>query len=260
MLLKVLFIGDIFGKPGRKSVEKFLPLALAQHPADIVIANCENAAGGKGMSLEIYKELKALGVDGFTGGNHIWDKKNFLTEVDQCPDLVRPINYPKRQPGQGWTLLSKSKVPVVIASAAGRVFMNPANDPFEAVDHALPDMQIKAKIILLDMHAETTSEKAIMAWHFDGRVSAVLGTHTHVQTADERVLPQGTAFISDVGMCGSRDSIIGAERDGAIEGMLSGIKQHPEPAKGPLQFCAAYLTIDTESGKSLSIQRVYLCE
>ena len=261
--LSVLFIGDIFGKPGRQALKQYLPLQRQQQRYDAVIANCENAAGGNGMTLELYKEFKQLGIDALTSGNHIWDKKEFLAQVDQCPDLLRPANYSSLQPGRGWmtiTLVGGQKIALI--NLAGRVFMGPANDPFATVDQILEEIQQTHSFqripVIVDLHAETSSEKTCMAWHLDGRVSALLGTHTHVQTADERIFPQGLGFITDVGMCGPRDGVIGVDAQQALYGMRSGMKQKFEPAAGALQFNACYIEIDAETGHCSSIQRIKL--
>lgn len=255
-LIKILFIGDMFGKPGRQAVRNFLPQVLEEYPADLVLANGENAAGGKGLTVDVYREIMELGIHFLTSGNHIWDKKEFLKDGANCPNFIRPLNYSALQPGAGYQVLDTPRGPVAVVNLAGRVFMGQANDPFEAIDTVLPALQARSKVIFVDIHAETTSEKACMAWHLDGRASALVGTHTHVQTADERILPGGLGFITDVGMTGPRDSIIGAKIENALFSMRSGLKKSMDPAEGPLQFNACYFVINADTAKTERVERI----
>ena len=255
-IIKILFIADIFGSPGRDSVKRFLPAVLKDYPADLVIANGENAAAGSGLTLKIYQELMDLGIHFLTSGNHIWDKKEFLKEQEICPNFIRPLNFSKLQPGQGFKVLETPRGPVGVINIIGRVFMGPAGDPFEAVDAALEEIRQQTKVVFVDFHAETTSEKACMAWHLDGRASVLVGTHTHVQTADERIFPGGLGFITDVGMTGPRDSVIGARVDNAVFAMRSGLKKAMEPAEGSLQFNGCYVEVDNATGITMAIHRI----
>jgi hypothetical protein len=256
----VLAIGDIMGRPGRNALKAFLPALREKHAPDFVVANGENAAGGVGMTEEIGRDLLAM-VDVLTSGNHVWDKKEALSYLDREPRLLRPANYPPVNPGRGsYVATNAAGAALAVLSLQGRVFMEATDCPFRTADAEVKALREKTPAILVDFHAEATSEKQALGWYLDGRVSAVVGTHTHVPTADERVLPGGTAYISDLGMCGGRDSVIGVERDGAIEKFLTARPTRLEPARGPLFLSAVFIEIDAASGKALSIVRELLFE
>jgi metallophosphoesterase (TIGR00282 family) len=220
--LKILFIGDIVGRPGRQMVARHLASLVDRHLLDLVIANAENAAAGFGVTADVVAELLDAGIDVLTTGNHVWDKKESLPILEQEPRLLRPANYPPGLPGRGWGVFRTSAgVPVGVVNLEGRVFMSNLDCPFRSADAILEEFPGKPPVVLVDFHAETTSEKGALGAYLDGRVSAVLGTHTHVQTADERLMPGGTAFISDVGMTGSRDSVIGIRKELSVERFLT---------------------------------------
>ena len=255
--MKLLFIGDIVGKPGRSSVAQWLPQVREEFEIDIVLANAENAAGGLGATPEILGALKDLGIDGFTLGNHTWRKQAIIAALDGMPEIVRPANYPAGVPGRGHCVLRlKDGRKVGLVNLLGRVFMEPFACPFACADEVLETLQQETPLIVVDMHAEATSEKMALGWHLDGRCTAVLGTHTHVQTADERILPDGTAYLTDVGMCGPIDSVIGSRREPVIEKFRTGLPRKFEVAKGAAQFCGVVVKADDTTGRAQSITRV----
>ena len=251
--MKVLFIGDIVGSPGRKAVKEYLNEIRKELPFDFCIANAENAAGGSGITCVLAQELYSGGIDGITMGNHTWSKREITNFIDTDNKIIRPANYANGLPGRGSTIIGGR---LGIVNLLGRVYMDPVDCPFKALDRELETVKSKVKAVIVDMHAEATSEKCALAWYADGRVSAVLGTHTHVQTADERILPFGTAFISDVGMTGPYEGIIGVERDIVIDKFVNGMPVRFEVAKGSVQFNAVYLEIDEKTGKTTSIRRI----
>ena len=255
--MKILFIGDIVGKAGREAVEKRMPAVISQSRIDFTIANAENASGGYGITPDTAENLLSLGIDCLTSGNHVWDKKESTPYLERQPRLLRPLNYPEA-PGKGFYIgESPSGIPIVVLNIQGRIFMPPIDCPFRSAKRFLSQLSGK-KIIVVDMHAEATSEKTALGTYLDGEVSAVIGTHTHVQTADERILPKGTAYITDVGMTGSFDSIIGMEKEKSIQRIIT---QQPRPIK-PAKKCAGLngviIEIDHETGGSLSIERLSL--
>jgi len=255
--VNILFIGDIVGRPGRKAVATWLPDLLREHPVDFVVANAENAAGGKGATPEILQDLRKLGVQGFTMGNHTWKKKVLLSTIDGMHDVVRPANYPPGQPGKGMTVLElPGGRKLGLLDLIGRVYMEPCDCPFRAANEALERLRAETPVILVDMHAEATSEKVAMGWALDGRCSAVVGTHTHVQTADEWILPEGTAYITDVGMCGPYYSVIGTEIKTIVDKFTDGLPREYDVARGPVQFSAVLIGVDDSSGKANSIVRI----
>ncbi len=259
--IKLLFIGDIFGKSGREITRQALPVLTKLHDVDLVVANVENAAGGNGITRDVAENLFASGVQVMTTGNHVWDKKEALTYIKDEPRLLRPANYPSYVPGRGRVITqTKSGIRVGIVNVMGRVFMNPLDNPFTVVRNELAQLQLDAKpdVILVDMHAEATSEKQAMGWHLDGNVTAVVGTHTHVQTADERILPKGTAYITDVGMTGPHDSIIGVDARPVIKRFLDGLPARFEPATGPPRLNAVVITADCKNNQATKIQRLNL--
>lgn len=249
--MRVLFIGDVIGKPGRRALQALLPSLRRELTPDLVIANGENAAGGNGLTLDTAHEILSAGVDVITSGNHIWDQKEFLPHLDGELPVLRPLNYPPGVPGKGY--LQRGEV--VVVNLQGRTFMAPIDCPFRTADDLLHRLT-HARIIIVDFHAEATSEKQAMGWYLDGRVSAVLGTHTHVPTADPRILPKGTAFVTDVGMCGPYNSIIGVEVQDILERFLLQTPKRFTVASGPAVLNAVLVDIDDQSGRALSIVRV----
>ncbi|MBN2178503.1 MAG: TIGR00282 family metallophosphoesterase [Deltaproteobacteria bacterium] len=255
--MKLLFVGDIVGKPGRRAVAKLLPDLIVSHEIDLVIANCENAAGGFGVTRDVVEELYRNRIDVLTSGNHIWDKKDVKDYMEDYRTLLRPANYPEGLPGWGSVLANNnSGSSVGVINVEGRVFMKPLDCPFRTAEREAADLKTKTNIIIVDIHAEATSEKEALGWYLDGTVSAVLGTHTHVQTADERVLPKGTAYITDVGMTGSLDSVLGIRKELAIERFLTLTPNKFDVAKENVWLQAVVIDIDNRSGKSTSIERV----
>ncbi len=255
--MNILFIGDIFGRPGRDMVRRGMRPLLRHYAIDFVVGNVENAAGGFGITREIGDSLASDGLDVMTSGNHIWDKKEALDYVAAEPRLLRPANYPAGAPGRG-SILARTDDGrgVGVINVMGRVFMNPLDDPFSAVLREIESFAGRTRIILVDFHAEATSEKIAMGWHLDGRATAVIGTHTHVQTADERVLPNGTAYITDAGMTGPHDSIIGTEREPALARFLTGMPSRFEPATGNPRLHGVVIEVDDATGKARSITRL----
>jgi len=257
--MKVLFIGDIVGKPGRRAVREGVPDLVNKLKIDFVIANAENAAGGFGITKSVGEELLTLGIDVLTSGNHIWDKKEAVNYIPKENRLLRPANYPAEVPGAGSIVMSTaSGEKIAILNISGRVFMNQLDCPFKTAEKEIPLLKEQANTIIVDFHAEATSEKSAIGWFLDGRVSAVIGTHTHVQTADEKILPKGTAFISDVGMTGPADSIIGVKKEQIINKFLTGIPCRFETAKGTPILSCVVLEINSKTGESVSIQRLQL--
>jgi len=254
--MKILFIGDIVGKPGRKAAARLVPfLSREKGPFDFVIANCENAAGGKGMTEKIMEELFGMGIDALTSGNHIWDKKEFIPILEGEPRIVRPANYPPGTPGQGHCVISKKGKKLLILNLQGRVFMPPIDCPFRKAEEILADAGDSVPVII-DFHAEATSEKKTLGLYLDGKVSALLGTHTHVQTADEEILPGGTAYITDVGMTGPHLSAIGMEFDSVLEKFLTGLPARFEVASEGVRLNAVIVDIDEGTCLATDIQRI----
>jgi metallophosphoesterase (TIGR00282 family) len=251
--MRILMIGDVVGKPGRKAVGALAPVLRAELALDLIIANGENAAAGRGLTQKTARELFAAGVDVITSGNHIWDQKEIEGIIDQEAAILRPLNYPPAAPGRG-VLTQKG---VTVLNLQGRTFMPDIDCPFRAADAALVGLP-EGALVFVDMHAEATSEKAGMGRYLDGRVAAVVGTHTHVPTADAQVLPGGTAYVSDVGMVGPKESIIGNEIDAVLRRFVTGLPARlPVPdGPGPIQFNAVLVEIDSDSGKAKSIDRV----
>lgn len=257
MPVNILFIGDIVGRPGRQAVSRELHRLVDRYNVDVVIANGENASGGFGITAETARELFACGIHLFTSGNHIWDKKEALEYLKKEERIIRPANYPEGAPGKGSAVVvTPGGVKVAVLNLEGRVFMNSLDCPFKTADREIAALAAVTNIILVDFHAEATSEKSSLGWYLDGRVSAFVGTHTHVQTADERILPAGTAYITDVGMSGAFDSVIGVRKDEPIYKFLTQLPAKFEVAKKDLRLNGVVLTIDDSSGKALSIERV----
>jgi 2',3'-cyclic-nucleotide 2'-phosphodiesterase len=257
MPVNILFIGDIVGKPGRQAVSRELHRIVDRYNVDVVIANGENASGGFGLTAESARELFACGIHLFTSGNHIWDKKEALEYLKKEERIIRPANYPDGTPGKGSAIISTpGGIRIGVLNLEGRVFMNSLECPFRTADREIAVLSESTKIIIVDFHAEATSEKSSLGWYLDGRVSAVVGTHTHVQTADERLLTEGTAYISDVGMTGAFDSVIGVRKDEPIYKFLTQLPAKFEVAKKDLRLNGVVLTIDDSTGKALGIERV----
>jgi metallophosphoesterase (TIGR00282 family) len=260
--VKVLFIGDIFGQPGRRIVKEVLPGVIEEHAPDLVLANGENAAGGFGITPPLVEELLGLGIAVLTSGNHIWDKKELLPYLAEHADgrLLRPANYPGGAigaPGHGMYLgKTRAGLEYAVINLQGRVFMTDIDCPFRTADALIAQIPSHIKLRIVDFHAEATSEKIALGWYLDGRVTAVVGTHTHVPTADETVLPGRTAYISDLGMTGPYDSVIGMDKQAVIHKFLSGLPVRFEVAKGDVRFCAVLIQADPETGKAVSIERV----
>lgn len=262
--MRILFIGDIFGRPGRTIVQERLKGLIREHSIGLIIANGENSAAGFGITPSLAEDLFELGVDVITTGNHVWDKREILdymeigtaNNTDPARRLLRPANYPPDMPGWGMYEGKKNGVPYAVINLQGRIFMASNDDPFRTVDQLLK--QIEAKIIFVDLHAEATSEKVAMGWYLDGRVSAVVGTHTHIPTADERVLPKGTAYITDVGMTGPYDSVIGVQKELVVGKFLSNMPVRFEAATGDVRLCAVIVDADETTGHARSIQRLMI--
>jgi 2',3'-cyclic-nucleotide 2'-phosphodiesterase len=254
--MKILFIGDIFARPGRRAVRELLPGIVKEHGIDFIVANAENAAGGFGTTADIVEELFRYGCDVLTGGNHSWDKREFLPVLDDHERVLRPHNYPAENPGSGVAVVKCNGVSIAVLNLQGRIFMPPTDCPFKAADRLVESVKDEADIILVDLHAEATSEKQAMAWHLDGRVSALVGTHTHVQTADEQVFPQGMAYITDLGMTGPHRSVIGVKVEQSLGRFLNGRPSRFEAAKGDVRFHGAVVDIDEETGRARAIARI----
>ncbi len=265
--MNILFVGDIFGSAGRRIVREHIGHICSANEVDLLVINVENAAGGFGVTPQIAEEFFDLGADVLTTGNHVWDKRELVDYLKSVPAdsqerprrVIRPANLQPDLPGYGvFEGITRGGVPYAVAQLMGRVFMGGTNDPFHAADALLA--QIKAKVILVDFHAEATSEKVAMGWHLDGRVTAVLGTHTHIPTADERVLPGGTAYQTDVGMSGPYDSVIGVEKELVLHRFRTGMPGKFEAAKGNPKMCAALVGCDPQTGRAHKIQRIMLGE
>ena len=256
--MKLLFIGDIVARTGRELARRGVKTLARTYDIDVVIANGENAAAGAGLTREITDELLRTGIDVLTSGNHIWDKREVMEFIDAQPRLIRPANYPPGAPGLGSTIWqTEAGVTVGIVNVMGRVFLATIDDPFRVVTEQIARVREQgATVIVVDFHAETTSEKIAMGWFLDGKVTAVIGTHTHVQTADERVLPGGTAYLTDVGMTGPHDGVIGMERTSVIARFTTGLPSRFEPASGDPRLHAVIITADHQTGRATAIERL----
>jgi len=256
--MKVLMIGDVVAKPGRIAVLERIQDLREQHQIDLAIMNAENLAGGFSVTPQLCEQLFAHGIDVMTSGNHIFDKKEAIEYIRKQPRLLRPANYPPNTPGSGYWLGEVNGTQVAVMNVMGRVFMPPSDDPFRIINEVIESLPQEAKVRLVDIHAEATSEKVAMGWHLDGRVSAVCGTHTHVQTADERILPGGTAYLTDLGMTGSYAGVIGMDKSDVIARFTSVTARRAEHSTGQVRICCAVLDIDEETGKARDIQRLSL--
>jgi 2',3'-cyclic-nucleotide 2'-phosphodiesterase len=250
--LRVLMVGDVFGKPGRRGVQRLLPSLRQEHRIDLVIANGENLAGGRGMTSATAAEIFSAGVDVITSGNHVWDQKESREYLAQAPRVLRPGNYPPEAPGRG-SLVHQG---VRVVNLSGRVFLNSLDCPFHTIDRLLQSDEDPTSVTFVDFHAEASSEKQALAWYLDGRVSAVLGTHTHTPTADARILPKGTAYIGDVGMVGAWNSIIGSKIEPVVDHFITQMPMHIEVADGPVVFNSVLVEVDPLSGHAIEIRRI----
>lgn len=256
-MIRLLMIGDIVGRPGRRAVKDNLPGLVQEQSIDFVIANGENAAGGNGITREIARELFSCGINVITMGNHVWNKKEIINFIDNEIRLIRPANYPPGTPGKGYGIYNvNNNVRIGVFNLSGRIFMPELDCPFQSAGAILPLLKEKCNIILLDFHAEATSEKIALAYYLDNAISAFCGTHTHVQTADERILPGGTAYITDVGMTGPYESVIGVKKELVIEKFLTQMPRKFEVAAGLYQFNAVRIDIDEETGIAENITRI----
>lgn len=255
--MKILFIGDVVGKPGRQAVAALLPKLRREHQLDFVIANGENSAHGAGLTTSTIKELLAAGVDVVTAGDHVWDQKGFEQEIDNLPQVVRPLNVAPATPGRGSVILEVGdRARVGVINVMGRVFM-PNNDcPFRAALNEVNKLRRQTSVIVVDIHAEATSEKIALGRYLDGQVSLVVGTHTHVQTSDDQILPKGTAYLTDAGMCGPHDGVLGREVEPVIRRFVSGMPQRLEVAAGRVELCGCVVEVDENTGLAQSIQRL----
>ncbi len=254
--MNILFVGDVTGKPGRRLLAERLPALRRSRDLDVVIANAENAAGGRGLTAHVAEEMFAAGVDVITSGNHIWNNREAYDLLDADPRILRPANYPPGVPGRGAAVLATAGGATIgVINLQGRVFMAELDDPFRLARSLANELRAKVPAVVVDFHGEATSEKVAMGWHLDGFVSAVIGTHTHVQTADERVLPEGTAYITDVGMTGPRDGIIGMARSAVLERFMTQLPARFEVAAGPVMLNAVLVTVAAD-GRATAIERI----
>ncbi len=254
--MRVLFVGDIVGRHGRRALAHWCGRLRTRMEADVVVANVENAAGGNGITPTVVDEIAGAGVDLMTTGNHVWDKRDGLSTIEQG-HVIRPANYPPEVPGVGSATFSlPSGESLGVVNVQGRVFMTPLDCPFKATRREINRLRSETNAILVDFHAEATAEKQALAWYFDGQVSAVVGTHTHVPTCDERVLSGGTAYISDVGMTGAYDTVIGMKPEPFVQRMITGMPTRNEPGKGDVRLCAVLIDIDADTGDAAHIERI----
>ncbi len=254
-IARILMLGDVSGSAGMGALFLGLSSFVREKNIDVVVANGENAAGGFGISEDDFHKFRAMGVDVITSGNHIWQKDDIIPVLDREDTILRPVNYPEPCSGRGWTVRKKGELEYAVINAQGRVLMSPIDDPFKRVSEALRDIGRSVKVILVDFHAENTEEKEAMGFFLDGKVSAVVGTHTHVQTADEKILPKGTAYITDLGITGVVDAVIGSSPEKSIERQLTQLPIKSEVAEGEGHMQGVIIEVDTETGKALSIER-----
>ena len=254
--MNILMVGDVFGESGRAALAKHLPALRQQHAIDFCVVNIENAANGFGVTPLIARQALEQGADVLTSGNHIWDKKEIVEYITKENLLLRPANFPAGTPGVGYVTIKAGPHKVAVLNLMGRVFMLPIDCPFQKANEIVPELRKETPIVLVDMHAEATSESVAMGWHLDGRVSAVVGTHRHVQTADERVLPGGTAYITDLGMTGPTDGVIGVDRELILQRFMSQMPIRFEPAKGPAALHGVVIVVDPDTGRASDIRRL----
>ncbi len=256
--MRILFIGDVVGKPGRKMVKNFVGKLKQKYKPSIIIANGENAASGKGITEKIYKGFLDDGVQVVTLGNHAWANREIFEFIDDAKSLIRPANYPEGTPGRGYTYVKVNDVEVAVINVMGLTFLEQLEWPFRTIDRILEKVSKRTPFIFVDFHAEATSEKQAMGWYLDGRVSAVVGTHTHVQTADERILPNGTAFLTDVGMTGPYNGVLGVEKEAVLKKFVTKLPVRFEVATGSEQLSAVVIDLDTKTGRAISIERILI--
>lgn len=257
--MKILFIGDVVGSPGRDMIDSYLPQLKDKYKPQMTIINGENAASGKGITEKIYKQFLNAGAQVITLGNHTWNKRDIFEFIDNAPNMIRPANFPEGNPGKGITYVNLNGTLFAVINLQGRTFLPASDCPFKKADELIDEASQKTSFIFVDFHAEATSEKQAMGWYLDGRVSAVVGTHTHTQTADERILPQGTAFITDVGMTGPYDSILGVEKETIINRFLDGLPARFEvDTSGSSQLNGCYIQLDKKTGKANKIERIMI--
>lgn len=257
MLFKLLAVGDIVGAPGRATVRDALPRLVQAHEIDFVVANAENITSGSGITVKSMDKLLHYGVDVITSGDHIWKRMEITAGLKPGGRLLRPANYPPGCPGRGWTVVKSSTgVPVAVINVQGRLFMEPIDCPYRAVDEAIEEVRKETSLVFVDFHAEASSEKVAMGWHLDGRVTAVWGTHTHIQTADEQVLPNGTAYISDLGMTGAHRSVLGRKIEPVLYRFTRQLPARFDIAEEDLRLCGVVISVNTETGKAIHIERV----
>lgn len=257
--MNLLFIGDVVGSPGRDMIKEYVPKLKDKYRPQITIINGENAAGGKGITEQIYRQFLEVGAQAVTLGNHAWDNREIFEFINQAKYLVRPANFPDPTPGNGMVFVRLNDLEVAVINLQGRTFMSPLDCPFKKADELVEEARKRTPFIFVDFHAEVTSEKQAMGWYLDGRVSAVIGTHTHVQTADSRILPEGTAYLSDVGMTGSYDGILGVEREPVLKRFLTALPVRFEvPKTGRAQLSAVYIELDRKTGMAKKIERILI--
>jgi metallophosphoesterase (TIGR00282 family) len=254
--MNILMVGDVFGDPGRAAVARLVPRLRQEHAIDFCVVNVENAAGGSGVTPAMARQFLEQGADVMTSGNHIWNRREIVEYITKENLLLRPANFPAGTPGVGHVTVKCGPHKVAVLNLMGRVFMNPIDCPFQKADEIVPELRRQTPIVLVDMHCEATSESIAMGWHLDGRVSAVVGTHRHVQTADERVLPGGTAYITDLGMTGPTEGVIGVDREIILQRFLTQMPARFEPAKGPAALHGVVVALDPESGRASDIRRL----
>ncbi|MEE9550456.1 MAG: TIGR00282 family metallophosphoesterase [Candidatus Binatia bacterium] len=255
--MRILVLGDVVGRPGREAIREIIPSLIKSEKIDLAVANAENVSGGAGVDIKSAEELFSAGIHVLTSGNHVWKKKEIYSYLESNPCMLRPANYPDGAPGRGWLEWEhEARLRVLIINLEGRIFMRNLEDPFRCVEKILKEHGQFSPVVLVDMHAEATSEKNAMGWFLDGRVSVVYGTHTHIQTADERILTEGTAYITDLGMCGPMDSVIGVEKETVIEGFLSQLPRRFEVARGNVVLQGILLDVDEATGKAKEIRRI----
>lgn len=258
--MKILFIGDVVGSPGRKMVDKYLPILKKKYKPIITIVNGENAAGGKGITQKIYKGFLEAGAHVITMGNHTWDNREIFEFIDEANWLIRPANLPENNPGKGYVIVTVNSVKIAVINLIGRTFLPPSDCPFQKAEQLLEEIRKITSIIFVDFHGEATSEKQAMGWFLDGKVTAVVGTHTHVQTADNRILPRGTAYITDAGMTGPYDGILGIDRNIIINRFLTNLPARFEVASGREQLNGVIITVDEKTGLAKQIDKIYINE
>ncbi|WP_374718450.1 TIGR00282 family metallophosphoesterase [Parageobacillus toebii] len=256
--MKFLFIGDVVGSPGRKMIEQYLPKLKEKHKPNIIVINGENAAGGKGITEKIYRTFLEQGAHVVTLGNHAWDQRDIFEFIDDAKSLIRPANFPEGVPGKGIVYVQVEQMEVAVINLQGRTFLPAIDCPFKKADELIEEATRRTPMILIDFHAEATSEKQAMGWYLDGRVSAVVGTHTHVQTADARILPKGTAYITDVGMTGPYDGILGVDREAVLRKFLTSLPVRFEVKEGRSQLNAVLIDVDEKTGRANKIERIVI--